>query len=79
MSLKKLLPSKELSKVGQTHLSTKKKTKAQKTEFLYSTFFFHVVLGEDTLWHLQKFLQYIKYILFGFTPFTILHLPTPDS
>jgi hypothetical protein len=38
--------------------------------FLFKKFF--VVLCEDALWHLQKSLQYIKYIILEFTPSTIL-------
>jgi hypothetical protein len=29
---------------------------------LFIYFYFIVMLGGSTLWHLQKFLQYIKYI-----------------
>jgi hypothetical protein len=36
----------------------------------FSSFF--TVLGEGTLWYLQKFLQYVKYIILEFTPSTIL-------
>jgi hypothetical protein len=35
--------------------------------------FFIVVLGGGTLWHLQKFFQYIKYIILELTPSTIMH------
>jgi hypothetical protein len=41
---------------------------------------FIVVLGGGKLRHLQRFLQYIKYIIPEFTPSTsLLHPPSPDS
>jgi hypothetical protein len=41
--------------------------------------FFHNLLlcGWDTLWHLQEFLQCIKYIMLKFT--ILLYLPSPHS
>jgi hypothetical protein len=38
--------------------------------------FFIVLLGESTLWHLQKFMQNIKYIILEFTP---RFSPSPHS
>jgi hypothetical protein len=51
------------------------KRKRKSTFLLFIVF--PVVLAGDTLWHLQKFLQCIKYIIFEFTPFTILLYPSP--
>jgi hypothetical protein len=34
---------------------------------LMNLFIFIVMLGGGTLWHLQKFLQYVKHIIFEFT------------
>jgi hypothetical protein len=42
-------------------------------------FFFIVVLGGGTLWHLQRFLQCIKYIILELTPSTTFPYPSsPD-
>jgi hypothetical protein len=44
-------------------------------EFIFCVIFFPffiVLLGGVTLWHLQKFLQCIKYIILGFITYTIL-------
>jgi hypothetical protein len=46
--------------------------------FLWSFFlisFLIAMLGGGTLWHLQKFLQCIKYITLEFTPSTALLYP----
>jgi hypothetical protein len=40
-------------------------------------FFFIAVLGGGTLCHLQRFLQYIKYIIPEYTTSTILLYPNP--
>jgi hypothetical protein len=41
---------------------------------------FIVVLGGDTLGYLQKFLQYIKYVIIEFIPFVALfHPPSSES
>jgi hypothetical protein len=44
--------------------------------YFFSLFVFIVVLGGGTLQNLQKFLQYIKYIILEFTPSTILVYPS---
>jgi hypothetical protein len=43
---------------------------------LFFSFLKIVLLGRDTLWHVKKFLQYIKYIIFEFTPSIILLYPS---
>jgi hypothetical protein len=45
--------------------------------FEFSFYSFIVVLGESTLWHLQRFLQCIRYIIHEFTPSTALFHPFP--
>jgi hypothetical protein len=43
--------------------------------FLFSPFI--VVLGGDTLWHLQRFLQCVNYIILEFTSSTLYFIPSP--
>jgi hypothetical protein len=45
-------------------------------KWFFLFFIFIVVLGGGTLWHLQKFLQNVDYVIREFTPSTaLLHLP----
>jgi hypothetical protein len=46
--------------------------------FILFVYFSFIVLGVDTLWHLQRFLQFINYVVLQFTPSaTPLYLPLP--
>jgi hypothetical protein len=49
--------------------------------YYLSLFFpFIVVLGGGALWHLQRFLQYVKYIIHEFTSSTVSFIShSPDS
>jgi hypothetical protein len=49
-------------------------------QFIQTSIFFIVLLGRGTLWHLQKSLQCIRYIILEFFPSTILLFsPCPHS
>jgi hypothetical protein len=41
------------------------------------TILYLLLVGEGTLWHLQKFLQYIKYIILKLPPPSFSFLPLP--
>jgi hypothetical protein len=45
--------------------------------YILFTFFFIIVLNGSALWHLQRFLQGVKYIILEFTPSTAFLYPSP--
>jgi hypothetical protein len=49
------------------------------SKFYFISFSFIVVLGGGTLWHLQRFLQYINCIILEFIPPPLFFIPPPPD
>jgi hypothetical protein len=70
------------SKPSTTNISTHTHTQQRFKYWIsdlsfFGLYFFIVVLGGGTLWHLQKFSQYIKYILLKCTLPLFSFIPPP--